>query len=297
MKVKQIILTLWTVVTVQILSFLWAPLSQGQTLSPFTSNGNNKVVVSDSSKAADANLGLNDTATLEKTIYYPRRIPNSSFRVGEKLTFLIRWGPLHAGTAVMEIPEITRVQNRKVYRVVSRAESNSFFSTFYKVRDRAESFIDIEGIFSWRFEKHLREGKFKADVIEIYDQKRNLVITRKDTVQAPPFVQDVLSALYYVRTQDLIVGTSIAVDNYASGKIYPLEVKVLRRERVKVPAGVFDCIVVKPILKSTGIFQQKGSLKVWLTDDRRRMPVLMKSEIVIGSIVAELTDYKGVVTD
>ncbi|OQX58691.1 hypothetical protein B5M50_04005 [candidate division KSB1 bacterium 4484_219] len=105
------------------------------------------------------------------------------------------------------------------------------------------------------------------------------------------------SALYYVRTQDLIVGTSIAVDNYASGKIYPLEVKVLRRERVKVPAGVFDCIVVKPILKSTGIFQQKGSLKVWLTDDRRRMPVLMKSEIVIGSIVAELTDYKGVVTD
>lgn len=294
---KQIILTLWTVVTVQILSFLWTPLSQGQTLSPFASNGNNKVVVSDSSKAVDANLGLNDTATLEKTIYYPRRIPNSSFRVGEKLTFLIRWGPLHAGTAVMEIPEITRVQNRKVYRVVSRAESNSFFSTFYKVRDRAESFIDIEGIFSWRFEKHLREGKFKADVIEIYDQKRNLVITRKDTVQAPPFVQDVLSALYYVRTQDLIVGTSIAVDNYASGKIYPLEVKVLRRERVKVPAGVFDCIVVKPILKSTGIFQQKGSLKVWLTDDRRRMPVLMKSEIVIGSIVAELTDYKGVVTD
>jgi len=295
--VKQIILTLWTVVTVQILSFLWTPLSQGQTLSPFASNGNNKVVVSDSSKAVDANLGLNDTATLEKTIYYPRRIPNSSFRVGEKLTFLIRWGPLHAGTAVMEIPEITRVQNRKVYRVVSRAESNSFFSTFYKVRDRAESFIDIEGIFSWRFEKHLREGKFKADVIEIYDQKRNLVITRKDTVQAPPFVQDVLSALYYVRTQDLIVGTSIAVDNYASGKIYPLEVKVLRRERVKVPAGVFDCIVVKPILKSTGIFQQKGSLKVWLTDDRRRMPVLMKSEIVIGSIVAELTDYKGVVND
>ncbi|MCD6255460.1 MAG: DUF3108 domain-containing protein [Deltaproteobacteria bacterium] len=294
---KQIILTLWTVVTVQILSFLWTPLSQGQTLSPFASNGNNKVVVSDSSKAVDANLGLNDTATLEKTIYYPRRIPNSSFRVGEKLTFLIRWGPLHAGTAVMEIPEITRVQNRKVYRVVSRAESNSFFSTFYKVRDRAESFIDIEGIFSWRFEKHLREGKFKADVIEIYDQKRNLVITRKDTVQAPPFVQDVLSALYYVRTQDLIVGTSIAVDNYASGKIYPLEVKVLRRERVKVPAGVFDCIVVKPILKSTGIFQQKGSLKVWLTDDRRRMPVLMKSEIVIGSIVAELTDYKGVVND
>ena len=286
----------------------WVTISQGQVSLPDTSNKKSEVIVDtpglDSSKVINADLERSEIAAREKegkdgreVVYYPRQILNSAFQVGEKLTFLIRWGPIHAGTAVMEIPKITEVQDRKVYHIVSRAKSNRFFSTFYKVRDLAESFIDTEGIFSWRFEKHLREGKFKADVVEIYDQRRNIVITRKDTVKAPPFVQDVLSAFYYVRTQDLAIGKSIAVDNFASGRIYPLEVKILRRERIRVPAGRFDCIVVEPILKSTGLFQQKGSLKVWLTDDQCRMPVLMKSEILVGSIVAELTNYKGIVID
>ena len=223
-----------------------------------------------------------------------RVVSNRSFGVGERLEFSVGYGVIKAGTAVMEIPEITRIDGRKCYHIVSTARSNKFFSVFFKVDDRVESFMDVYGLYSLRYDKHLREGKFRADVSMVFDQVNNLAIYNagKDTFEVAPYVQDVLSAFYFVRTQTLTVGKSLFVDNHTDKKNYPLEVKVLRRERVKVEAGEFDCLVVEPILQTPGIFEQKGSLTVWLTDDEKKMPVLMKSKVVIGSISTELVNYR-----
>jgi hypothetical protein len=224
-----------------------------------------------------------------------RKITNGAFQVGESLKFIIRVGPISAGNAFMEILEVVTHNNRRCYRVVSRAESNNFFSAFYKVRDKATSLIDSVGIYPWDFQKQTREGKYRADVKLIFDQTNNRIITKKDTVETPPYVQDVLSSFYYLRTQELEVGKSYSIDYFSEKKLYPLEVKILRRETVRVRAGKFACLVVEPVLKSAGIFKHKGRITVWLTDDQRKMPVLMKSQIVVGSIVAELTGYEGVV--
>ncbi len=234
-----------------------------------------------------------DTATVPPTdtLSKVREVSNHSFGAGEKLVFKVRWGPISAGTATMSIPEVIDYNGRKCYRIVSTAESNKFFSTFFKVQDRVESLMDKEGLHTLHFEKHIREGKFKADRYVKFDQENHIAIEGNDTIQVPSFVQDVLSAFYYVRTQPLEVGESLFVDNYADKKNYPLEVKVLRKERIEVEAGTFDCLVVEPILQTSAIFEQKGSLTVWLTDDHKKMPVLMKSKVIVGSIATELTEY------
>jgi hypothetical protein len=110
-------------------------------------------------------------------------------------------------------------------------------------------------------------------------------------VPIAPRTQDVLSALYYVRTLPLEVGQAIALANHTDGKNYPLVIKILGRERVTVDAGTFDCLVVEPILRGPAIFTQKGRLTVWVTDDTTRMPVLMKSKVVIGYVSAVLKEY------
>lgn len=245
-----------------------------------------QVVKGDKTESEDsASVPQADTLTKERKVF------NHSFGAGEKLVFKVRWGPISAGTATMSIPEVIDYKGRECYRIVSTAESNKFFSTFFKVRDQVESFMDKEGLYTLHFEKHLREGKFKADRYVEFDQENHIAIEGKDTIQVPSFVQDVLSAFYYVRTQPLEVGKSLFVDNHADKKNYPLEVKVLRKERIEVEAGIFDCLVVEPILQTSAIFEQKGSLTVWLTDDHKKMPVLMKSKVVIGSIATELTEY------
>jgi hypothetical protein len=221
-----------------------------------------------------------------------RYIENYSFGVGEELEFEVKYGFISAGTATMSIERLIEYENRPCYLITSIARSNSFFSTFYKVEDRVETIVDAMGLYSWRFEKNLNEGSYHAQRLVVFDQRNQKVYYKEDTTEAPLFVQDALSVFYFVRTQPLEVGKSILVDHYNDGNLFSLEVKVLEKEKVTVSAGTFECFVVEPLLKSVGVFKHEGQLKVWLTDDRLRLPVLMKSKVLVGSISAELTNYK-----
>jgi hypothetical protein len=247
----------------------------------------------DSIPKADASTAGGDTTS------YPNLVPVSAlspgyvgFGVGEKLVFSIQYGIVNAGEATLEIRNIAFIDDRPAYHIISDARSNEVFSLFFKVHDRYESFMDTTRLVSLRYEKHLREGKYKKDEAVRFDHEAHLAIYKSKTVPISPMTQDVLSALYYVRTLPLEIGKPIAVANHTDGKNYPILVKILRKERVTVEAGTFDCVVVEPMLQSGGVFQQKGKLTVWLTDDKYRIPVLMKSKVVIGSVAAVLKSYR-----
>jgi hypothetical protein len=231
-------------------------------------------------------------ARIDSTGPADRYIQNQAFGVGEKLTFEVKYGFISAGTAEMEVARLVEYQERPCYQIVTRARSNSFFSSFYKVEDRVESIMDATGLFSWRFEKNLREGSYRSDRQYDFDQVNHSVVYKGDTIEVEPFVQDALSTLYYVRTQPLEVGKSVYLHNFIDGKKINLEARVLKKETITTDAGTFDCLVVEPITQSVGLFKHEGRLRVWLTDDRLRMPVLMKSKVIVGSIAVELTDYE-----
>jgi hypothetical protein len=225
--------------------------------------------------------------------WWKRKIDNEAFNVGEYLEFKVRYGIIPAGTAVMQVADTIRYNGAKCFELVSTAKSNGFVSTFYKVEDSVLSYVDYDGIFTHFFRKRLREGKYKADKSTIYDQRRHLAITGDDTIRTYSFVQDAFSSLYYARTQVLEPGADLNIDNHTDRKNYPLKVIVHGRETVEVPAGKFDCIIVEPVMRAPGIFNAKGSIKIWLTDDRYKMPVKMQTEVFfLGSIHADLVKYR-----
>ena len=213
------------------------------------------------------------------------------FGAGEKLVFSVQYSLVTAGDATLEVRNLAEIDGRTCYRVLSDARTNKFFSALFKVRDRFESYIDTTELYSLRYEKHIREGRFKRDEKVVFDQSAHTATYDDKVVAIAPRTQDVLSALFYVRTLPLEVGQAITLANHTDGKNYPLVVKVHRRETVTVDAGTFDCLVVEPILRGPAIFSQKGRLTVWLTDDRYRMPVLMKSKVLIGHVSAVLKEY------
>lgn len=215
-------------------------------------------------------------------------------RAGEYLKFSVRYGFISAGDAILEIPDVRQWHGRPVYTLVARAESNKFFSAFYKVRNRIESFWDTTGYFSRRFYENRREGGYREQTEILFDYDRGEAIYPKDgqAVAIPPQCQDALSSFYFTRTQALPLGGSVIFDYHASHKSQPIEVRVLGRQRVETPAGTFNCVVIEPILKAGGIFKNQGRLVIWMTDDDRRMPVMMKSKVTIGSISVVLTEAK-----
>jgi hypothetical protein len=224
---------------------------------------------------------------------------NAAFSAGESLLFVIKYGFITGGNATLEVRSTETVHGRDAWRIVSQARTTGAVDVFYKVRDVTESWMDAASLCSHQFHKVMNEGRYHREAESRFDQPGGTFVFWKrskksqDTVQGtiPPFVQDILSSLYYVRTRPLTPGQDVRVDVNSGGKTWPLRVEIKGIEKVKVPAGTFTCVHVRPILAGEGLFMQTGNLEVWLTDDRRRMPVLLRSKVMVGSFAAELMEY------
>jgi len=220
------------------------------------------------------------------------------FHPGEKLTYTISWSNVFsAGTAVMEIKKEKAENGGDVLRFISTARTIGVVDKFYPVRDTVHSVVDYRTLHSISYDLNSRHGKKKKQRMLLFDHEEGTVSYSsggaKETLGIPENTQDALSSLYYIRTKpEFIEGKTIIVDIHDSGKNWAVEVHVLGRERIKTPVGEFNTIKVKTYPKYEGVFMHKGEIFMWLTDDSRRIPVLMKSTITIGSVVATLTDMK-----
>ncbi|MBI4678485.1 MAG: DUF3108 domain-containing protein [Elusimicrobia bacterium] len=216
----------------------------------------------------------------------------------EKLVFDVSWGFISVGQSTLEMNRLVSFNGRRAYEIASRAYSNGFCDAFYKVRDLNLAWMDARSLSSLGYLKNLREGHFFRDewVLFDHDSRRFLAkwagrdgnfSVRQGTIPVP--VQDILSSLYYVRTRELRVGAEIVLDVNTKDN-WPLVVKVVKKEAVKVPAGKFETFLLEPALRREGIFIQKGKrLRVWVTADERKVPVLMKVEVFFGHITAALS--------
>lgn len=225
---------------------------------------------------------------IKKTFTYPV-YTNKAFSVGEKLVFAVKYFNITAGFGILEVKDIVDINGRKTYQLEATARTSPFFETFYRVRDIITSYMDVKGLFSWKYSKHLEEGSYRHDsYMEFFHEQGYAQKSDGQRCDIPAFVQDVLSEFYYFRA--MYKGEDEFYINVASDecKVYQILVKKLRYEKVTVDAGEFDCVVIQPYLKYEGIFRQKGDVWIWLTNDEYLMPVLVKSQIVIGTIDAVL---------
>jgi hypothetical protein len=103
-----------------------------------------------------------------------RKLENNAFTVGEKLTFDVKYGFVTAGIAEMAIPKIKKITGREVYNITFKVNTVPSFDLFYKVRDRYETYMDVEALFPWRFEQHIREGGYSRDFAAFFDQRRGV---------------------------------------------------------------------------------------------------------------------------
>ncbi len=221
-----------------------------------------------------------------------------AFSIPEKLEYDLTWTGIKAGNAVLEVKD-----NGAHIEIISRANSAKWVSVFYHVEDVVTSTLKKEqdnGIFKgfagipYNYRLKLKEGKHVRDKEVMFDQKtKKIIYTNHIDKKSSEFnineeVFDPLSSFYYVRGIPLSVGQSVFVNVFDSKKMYNLEVQVLKKESVETPLGTFKTILIKPVMKSEGIFKKKGDIFIWLSDDEKKIPVLLKTTAPVGSIKATL---------
>jgi hypothetical protein len=225
-----------------------------------------------------------------------RILENKAFQEGEKLVYDVNFGFITAGIAEMAIPKMKRISGRDAYHITFKVNSVPSFDPFFKVRDRYETYMDAEGLFPWRFGQHVREGNYKRDFSAFFDQRRGKAKTKKGTYDIPKYTHDIVSAFYFARTIDydtLEIGDKIRLQNFFKDKVHPLDVVYHGKETIDVAAGKFECLIIEPLVKEGGLFKSEGSIFIWLSDDDLKIPVKVRTKVIIGSIDAELKSYEG----
>ena len=212
------------------------------------------------------------------------------FAVGERLDYDVKFGPMHVGNGSMEVLGNENVRNRPTWHIMFRVKGGTFF---YKVDDRFESWIETTTLSSLRHKQDINEGRRDRErVFEIFPDRPSYI---EDDKPEKPSVDQPLddgSFLYFIRTVPLEVGKTYEFDRYFRPDRNPVKITVLRKEKVKVPAGTFDAIVIRPSIKSKGIFSENGQAEVWLSDDDRHIMLQMKSKLSFGSLNLYLKSYR-----
>jgi hypothetical protein len=231
-----------------------------------------------------------------------RKVENKTFSPGEFLKYRVFYDSwmtsnITAGYGTMEIdPLLNTTNGRETYHITVTGNSAGLFNLFYKVRDRFETFVDTEGMMPLKFIRRTREGGYKRDDDVTFDHVSKIAQSRRATKEIPAYVQDIVSAFYYVRTWDFDtaeVDDAYLLDFFLDDSLYHSEIIFEGREWVDTEFGEIYCLKFKPKVAVGEIFQEPYPMELWVSDDLNKIPVLMRSAVFIGSVKIELVEYKG----
>ncbi|MBL4651391.1 MAG: DUF3108 domain-containing protein [Flavobacteriales bacterium] len=237
---------------------------------------------------------------VEETLIY-KALPKAKiapFKKGEKLNYKLAYGILGGGSATIEIRnETKKLGNKTLLHIVGTGQSSSFWDAFYKVRDRYETFVEEDTFHPRLFLRDVDEGgyQFKQDY-KFYPEKQVVKTQDKKEYTVPTNVQDMMSAFFYARTFDFTnikKGDIVTVQSFVDDEIFPLSIKFLGTEEVKVKSGKINCMKFTPLVQQGRIFKTEDDLTVWISNDANKIPVKAEAKILIGSVTMELTQAEG----
>jgi len=232
---------------------------------------------------------INAAATIEDT---------SPFSSGEKLTFELKWGIIKAGDVVLEVLPIETRNGIKSYHFSMAVKSTPFIDVFYKVRDRIDSYVDLDMTHSLLYTKNQLQGRHKREVVVDFDWAKNEASysnygKKRKPISILPGSFDPLAVFYYSRLFKLQENAEIEIP-VTDGKKCVIGIgRVIKRETVKLSFGTYETFLIEPDLKHVGgVFKKSknAKIKLWVTADSRRIPIKIKSKVKIGSFTGELVE-------
>jgi hypothetical protein len=224
-----------------------------------------------------------------------------AFGPDERLTFVLKWAFIPAGEAVLEVLPREHMAGRNAYHFALTARSNAFVDAFYMVRDRIDAWADAGLNHSLLYRKRQHEGSTRRDITVSFDwEQMTAQYVSQGHAKAPIPVTagtfDPLSIFFWSRTIDLAVRDRIQRP-VTDGRKQVLGIAhVIRKETVTVPAGTFETFLIEPDLSHVGgVFEKSPDAKIqlWVSADRRRLPVKLKSKVVVGNFTGELASMAG----
>jgi hypothetical protein len=203
----------------------------------------------------------------------------TAFRPGEKLTYRLHYGIIDAAYGELTVRDAGPVNGRPTWEMVARGWTHKSFNWFFRVEDTYRSRFDVATLHPVQFVRDVHEGGYEIHQDYRFDWTRRFVETEEHR-KRPPVGEgfqvsegtfDMVSAFAAARNWDLSrvrKGDILTVSTLIDGELYPF-------------------------IQTGRIWSDEDDLTVYVSNDRNRIPVLAKSDILVGSVRMELTSASG----
>lgn len=218
--------------------------------------------------------------------------PRHPYGPGERAEYRLKLAGVAVGRGSLEMTGVENVNGRPAYRTRMTVQGGIPGA---RVNDLYESWIDTAGLYSRRFHQQLHEVRYRRNrTYDFFPERRTWRRENGETGTLPTGQPlDDLSFLYHARTLPLTVGTTYTLRDYFKEDGNPVVLRVVRRETIEVPAGRFRTKVVRPVIRTRGLFGEGGQAEVYFTDDERHLVVMITSRVpLVGSLTMHLQSYR-----
>lgn len=227
-----------------------------------------------------------------------RNINHHAFKNGEQLEYRLHYGIINAGTAKLEVKKLDKkIAGRDVYHIVGSGKTKGAFDWFFKVRDRYETYLDVDGVFPWMFVRNTNEGGYKIHQTYKFAQSKNKVDNGEGkSFETPNGIQDMLSSFYYARSIDYSnakIGETFTIWSFVDDEIWPLKIRYMGKDKIKVSGQKYRALKFHPVVQEGRLFKNEKDVTVWISDDENKIPLLAQGKVMVGSVKMELTKAKG----
>lgn len=236
------------------------------------------------------------TASSTETLF-----PASELNNGEYLRYRVHYMLINAGYATLTTSE-TNYNGKPFYHVVGEGYSTGSAKLFFKVEDRYETYMDKATLLSSKFIRKIREGSYVRNQSMTIDRINKKITYTNESDKTSKYytytgeIHDMLSAFYYLRnmnTDGYKSGDFISLNIFLDNEMLNFKLKILSRETIKSNFGKVKCIKLRPYVLSGRVFKEKESVTMWVTDDVNHIPIQIKAELAVGSLKADLNNYKN----
>lgn len=221
----------------------------------------------------------------------------SVFKVGEELKYKVKYGFITAAEATLQVQDTdVEFNGQDVQHLIAQGKTSGTFDIFYKVRNRYDSYIDKKTLLPHLYTENIREANYRrTDKVRFY-QDQQKIVGNKGTFKGARQTFDLVSAFYFARSLNLSgisAGEYVKMNYFLDDSVTELSIQYLGKERIKTSLGYFNCLKFSPSIQPGRIFRKDSKLYLWITDDGNRIPVKAQAEILVGSIVMEISAAKG----
>ena len=232
------------------------------------------------------------------------------FQAGEKLRYVVSYNWFVLWTEVGEIEfrvNQGKVNNQSCLHLAGAGKSYPFWDVFFNVRDLYQSWVHPQSLLPYAFRREVNEGGYMMDIKYSFQRKKHVAYTEVektnhplsyDTLAISDSTFDVLSVIFNARKQDYTncrVNDTLWNEILLDNKIYNVHYVFKGKENIKVKGiGKFRCLHFSVGLISGVMFDKGQMLDLWITDDKNKLPVLIESPIIVGTVKARLISYERV---